>query len=422
MGEDAQHRGLGAPSYWQRIGGAGAHVAGPLPQRADCIVVGGGFAGIATALRLREAAPELDVVVLEAEHVGFGASGRNAGFLSPVAIPIWLLGADRDPERAWALGQWRRELDALAKWIDLTFPQAELQPSRLSIDSHSRLADAGLVEFSRALRCAAIDHDLTPRAPGVGRLSLGMAAFSVNPYRLSCSLAEHAVQQRVKIFEHSRVQRVRETSSGVELLVSGETICAQQLVLCTNAYTGVLDKRAQAWALPMYSYMLASATAPGVAPEGQFAVDLNTAETYYREHAKRILMGGFDRVAGGGISEHHVPSRVRRQLERALNERFPGATEVTDVWSGKLLVTPTGVPRIRKTTQHVVLNLGYGGTGVALTLALARFAAALVLERPLDGADARFFRALTSTTLPFWDLTRAVGRVLRSVLSHPSSK
>src|SRR5947209_15565186 len=61
-------------------------------READVCIVGGGFTGLWTALELRRADPGLDVVVLEAEHVAFGASGRNGG---------WVLGALAGSPRAW---------------------------------------------------------------------------------------------------------------------------------------------------------------------------------------------------------------------------------------------------------------------------------------------------------------------------------
>lgn len=416
------------PSYWQRTSSEPTRAREELPRRAACVVVGGGFAGLATAIQLREKAPDMEVVVLEAEHVGFGASGRNAGFLSPVAVPIWLLDADRDPELAWALGHWRRELDEQARVIERWFPDAELRPSLLHLEGHSLLTDAGLVEFSRALGCAGIEHELSKSGQRAGRLSLRMNAFSINPYRLVQAMALRAEQLGVRLFEGARVERVTETAGGVELTVDGETparsICADKLVLCTNAYTGGLYAGAQAWMLPMYSYMLASEPLRQGAPEGHFTVDLNTAETYHREHAGRVLLGGGDRLAPRGATSHAVPASVRRKLARHLTERFPTASQISDVWSGKLLVTPTGVPRIHKSPHpgRVVLNLGYGGTGVALTLALAKFAAAVTLDVPLHGQDARFFRVLGATRIPVWGLVRGVARVLVSCLrKRPST-
>ena len=69
---------------------AAAHAAEPLPQTADVVVVGGGYTGLWTAYYLLRDQPGREVLVLEAEHVGFGASGRNGGWVSS----LWPVGPD----------------------------------------------------------------------------------------------------------------------------------------------------------------------------------------------------------------------------------------------------------------------------------------------------------------------------------------
>ena len=89
-------------SYWQRDAGwCDRWISAAIPRDVDFAVIGAGFAGLMTSIRLREQNPSAQIVVLEAERVGYGASGRNAGFLSPLAAPVWLLGAERSPEQAW---------------------------------------------------------------------------------------------------------------------------------------------------------------------------------------------------------------------------------------------------------------------------------------------------------------------------------
>ncbi|HEX5063542.1 MAG TPA: FAD-dependent oxidoreductase, partial [Kofleriaceae bacterium] len=101
-------------SYWQRDGGwCDRWIAAPLPAATDFVVLGGGFAGLMTAIRLREQNPTATVAVLEAERVGYGASGRNAGFLSPLAAPVWLLGAERSAEQAWGAARINGEVHAI---------------------------------------------------------------------------------------------------------------------------------------------------------------------------------------------------------------------------------------------------------------------------------------------------------------------
>jgi glycine/D-amino acid oxidase-like deaminating enzyme len=103
-------------SYWQRDAGWCDRRRGAgVPASVDFAVLGGGLAGLATAIRLREQEPGAAIVLLEAERVGYGASGRNAGFLSPLAAPVWFLGAERSPEQAWAAARINADVHAIAR-------------------------------------------------------------------------------------------------------------------------------------------------------------------------------------------------------------------------------------------------------------------------------------------------------------------
>jgi hypothetical protein len=85
-------------SYWQREGaGTALQVTSP-PARADIAIMGGGLAGISSALAVLDGQPGASVVVLEQKFVGYGASGRNGGLLSPLPVPVWLLTADKNED------------------------------------------------------------------------------------------------------------------------------------------------------------------------------------------------------------------------------------------------------------------------------------------------------------------------------------
>lgn len=95
---------------------------------------------MSTAVRLRELHPNATIVVLESERVGAGASGRNAGFLSPLAAPIWLLAR----EHAWGATRINAEVHAIARWIREHLADCELEPAKLALQAQSRLSDAGV--------------------------------------------------------------------------------------------------------------------------------------------------------------------------------------------------------------------------------------------------------------------------------------
>ncbi len=128
-----------APSFWlDHVGAQPTRPALEGEHEADVCIVGGGFTGLWTAYELRRAAPELEVVVLEAEHVGFGASGRNGG---------WVLGALSGRPAAW-----RRRGG----------PDAPALMTRAIQDT---VAEVGSVIARESIDCAGIRVARSPRPP-----------------------------------------------------------------------------------------------------------------------------------------------------------------------------------------------------------------------------------------------------------------
>src|SRR5262245_8495550 len=202
-------------SYWQLDAGwRDRWVDAAIPRHVDYAIIGAGLAGLATAIRLREQHPTADIIVLEAERVGHGASGRNAGFLSPLAAPVWLLGAHRSPEQAWGAARINTEVHAVARWLAEHVPDGELAAATLAMQAQSSISNAAMEEFGRAVASVGLPHRwLESRARPGGRF-FEMDAYTVHPYKLVRGLAEHADRQGVRIRERARVHRVEALRAG----------------------------------------------------------------------------------------------------------------------------------------------------------------------------------------------------------------
>lgn len=422
-GEDGANYGLMADSYWHRDATfVDRWVADAVPGRADYLVIGGGLAGLATALELRKRDARAVVVVLEGERVGYGASGRNAGLLSPVPAPIWLLGADRDPDKAWAANWVNAEVHRLAGWIREAIPDAELAHSRLGIASTNWLTDAGLGEFARCLDRVGLAYDLVSGRVRTGHLSLEMDAHTVHPYKLVLGLARLAVQRGITLCERAPVTGIESMRDGVKVrLRGGESLVANRVVVCTNGYTESLPLKERLGALTTRSFMIASAPNAALARaqwvgDGDFTVEINRAETYHRRHRDRVLYGGGDVFIVPGGEDCVVPAATTSRLSQRMQRSYPAIdARASDMaWSGRLHVTPVGLPIIRAsfTRPRVILNVGYGGTGVAMTLMCAPLAAALAQGGDHATAEhARLAKVIAETKIPLWDGLRAAGRV-----------
>ena len=425
-------------SSWQRHGGApvpgndhalrrGVSAQPALPRRVDYAIIGGGFAGLSTALHISLAEPDARIVVLEAEFVGYGASGRNAGLLSPLPTPVWLLTADSSAEHAWALRQMTARSAALATWLAELVPGSAVAPTMLRLQAAGRISDAGLARVARTLQRCGLAHALEPGRPDHAWRHVEMASHTIDPYATVQGLAALARQRGIDIRERAPVRSVGEAVRGAEIrLDAGEMLLARTAVVCTNAYSESLSLPVRPRARVVHNYMLATdelcdseiARLPGGQP---FVVELNRAYVYYRLHRRRLVYGGIERFsAPRGVDDFHVPPDMLRGLERLLDRSVPGpALPIAEAWAGRFHMTNTDLPEIARIGQSgaIILNVGYGGTGVALSMILAPVVAALARGgRFADPEDARLLATLQGTGLPVMGALRFVASLSASAV------
>ncbi len=400
-------------SYWQQQGkwrDRWAHL--PLPHTADFAILGAGFAGLATANELRTRSPHARIVILEAERVGFGASGRNAGFLSPLAAPVWLLGAERCTEQAWGAARINADVHALARSLCKNKLDCELDAVTLALQPQTRVSDEALRELVRRIERVGLRHRVVESRVRPGLSVLEMDAYTLHPYKLAVALAERADHHGVQIRERTPVTRVEGTRVH---LASGKVIEANKIVLCTNAYTSSIDIGERTRALVVHSYMAASARVDesALARDGDFTVEVSRESTYHRTHDGRLIYGGLDKLrAPDGFD-------ARPALAAQIARSFPDArVPIEHAWTGRFHATHNGLPIVRTSAANdaLVFNVGYGGTGVALSLVCARLAASVASGGASPSSDdARLLSLIHATRLSVRDSLRAVARIARGV-------
>jgi glycine/D-amino acid oxidase-like deaminating enzyme len=346
--------------------------------------------------------PRATILLLEAERVGYGASGRNAGFLSPLAAPIWLLG--ESPDSAWAARHLHGLLAELVRWLPAGI---ELAPAKLALVARGRLQRAALDAFIAGVTRVGLPHELVDGA-------LAMDAYTLHPYKLVRALAEQATREGVRIRERSRVLAIEPTAGGARVVLAERAIEANRVVVCTNAYTGsLLGERIAA--VPVHAY-LALAAPSRIASD--FVVEVGGA--YHRTHAGALLYGAVDTLVAP--LDFEVPEPVRARMQRAMRASFGTEPPITEAWSGAFHVTPTGLPIIRSAHKPsaVILNVGYGGTGVALALSLAAIAAQLTAGGLVACSDeARLLAAIHATRLSPGLAVRTGAQIVRHLVNVP---
>ena len=413
-------------SYWQAATPRAVVVSAGLPDDCDVVIVGGGLAGLSTAIAIMERSPFARVSVLEAHFVGYGASGRAGGLISPLAAPVWLASAQRNGDHAWALGYLRALVDDTASWIKALIPESEIKSETLTLESTGALSGLGLEALSGILGARQINHRVGVERSGCAGLSL--PCHTVNPFGLVQGLARHARALGVSIYEGVVVTRIDDTEQGAYLtLAGGHSLIADTVVVCTNAYTDGVAMARAARGKVVSNYMVATRRLPAetqaiIGKSGRFTVELNGAYVYYRLHEGRLLFGGIEKLGRPGGGGYHVPAEVLATLNGLMQRSFPGieALEIDCAWGGQFHMTATDLPDIRRVPRaagdgsegSVVMNVGYGGTGIALTLAMSAKVAALALRQAaVEPEDDRLAEIMAATRVPIRDLAVHAARI-----------
>ena len=394
------------PSFWLDQLTLGSHRA-PLngTHDADVCIVGGGFTGVWLAYELRRADPSLRVVVLEAETAGFGASGRNGGWVQGEvsgSVEAWRKRGGRDAAVAMARAI-RATLPAMGDAIEretidcdwhhggsLTVAQSELQLARLHEEvDHERAwagADAALQLLSGAELQARVAVDR-----GVGALFTPHCA-RVQPAKLVTGVAQAAERAGAVIYEGTRVLNLK---PGVARAAGGQ-VRARNVILATEAYTVNLPGRRR-MVLPMNSSMIVTEPLPEALwhelrwDGAETMLDGSYLYTYSQRTADgRIAIGGRGvpyRFGSRTDREDPVPAQTVRQLRDRLRSLFPalGEVPVARAWHGVLGVSRDWCPTVGlNRTTGIGFAGGYAGEGVAAAHLAAHTMCDLILGRDTE--------------------------------------
>jgi glycine/D-amino acid oxidase-like deaminating enzyme len=395
----------GVSFWWAQLGGAPeASQRRPALRGlvdADVCIVGGGYTGLWTAYYLAQAAPELRIVVLESRFCGFGASGRNGGWVSAL-LP--------GPARRYGPGvdalhhAMKDTIAEIARVITTEGIDADfVQGGRLSVARSPAQLERLRADVERQHEEPGGDRDtvlldepgLAARVRVAGALggSWSPNCARIQPARLVRGLADAAERKGVRIHESSRVERIE---SGRVVTCEG-AVNARWIVRATEGYTAALPGERRTW-LPMNSSMVVTAPLPASAwdeigwQQSETLGDEAHAYCYAQRTADgRIALGGRGvpyRYGSHTDLEEITPGSTAPQAAQALtallHNMFPATRSVgiAHTWSGVL-----GVPRDWCATVGLDRGSGFGwaggyvGDGVTTSNLAGRTLTDLILER-----------------------------------------
>jgi putative aminophosphonate oxidoreductase len=371
-------------------------------EKADVAIIGGGYVGLWTAIRIKELDPACDVVVVDQDICGGGASGRNGGFVlswwPKLASLTRLFGA----EEAVRIGRSSEaaidEIRAFSERhaIDTDFRRggwlwtATCAAHDDAWASVLRICDRMDVGAFRAL-----DARETQRRGGspVYRASVfESSAALVQPAALVRGLRRVALELGVRIFEHTKVLRFTRRRP-VQITVPRGTLVAERLVIASNAWAAGIREFGMAIAV-ISSDMVVTAPIPDRLRQIGWDADLGITDSqtmvdYYRiTRDGRIAFGkgGWTIALGGrigGAFDRH-PRRTA-EVSADLRRYYPMLSDVrvTHDWSGPIDRTPSSLPLLGRFRRHdhIVYGVGWSGNGVGPSVIGGRILASLALRK-----------------------------------------
>lgn len=362
---------------------------------ADLAIIGGGFSGLSTALHAAQAG--LTVVLLEANRIAWGASGRNAGFVVPnfaKADPDGIraaLGADRgDSLVCMAAGSadlvfgliQRHAITcdaAQAGWVQPSHTEAAFTRARQRVAQWQR--EGRPVELLDAAAIA----ELTG-VPGWRGGWIDRSAGTLNPVAFARGLARAAALAGATLHETSPVTRLRPVGLDWEITTPGGILTAHRVVLATNAHAGTLWPGLAQSFFPLRVFQIATAPVPQadrprLLPQGMALSDSRrNLFTCRFDPEGRLITGGMH-IFGPG-ADRRIPRRILERLAHAVG--LGGRLTLTHAWSGLAAVSPDFLPRVIEPAPGLIAGFACNGRGIAMTTAMGRELADWATGRPSD--------------------------------------
>ena len=359
---------------------------------ADVVIVGGGYTGLSAALHLAEAG--IDTVLIEAEKVGWGASGRNGGQLHT--------GQRRDQDflekrlgkgAAHELWDLAEEAKALVHQLIAKHKiDAEWRPGLIETVHKQRLVDEERHYVDKLNR----DYGYAPAewidrkqlAPMIGTDSyfggrLDRTAGHLHPLKFAQGLARAAAKAGARIHEGTAATRLIDGATPVLETPRGR-IRAETVILAGNGLLDGIDQEVETRAMPIKNFILTTepigAGGPGgLIPGGEAVSDSRFVVYYWRPTPDgRILFGG------GETYSRTDPTDIFAFVRRHLLKIYPQLerTRIDHAWGGTLAVTVNRLPFLRKVRSGVYAASGYSGQGVALAPFGGKILAEAILGNP----------------------------------------
>lgn len=371
-------------------------------RSCDVCVIGGGLTGVSTALHCAERG--LEVVLLEAESIGFGASGRNGGQVLQslgASVSVVERQVGKDGTRAF-FDMAREAVEDMKLRAARHAPDADLRFGYLHATLNDRQFE-GMQGVCEAWHAWGYTGPKMVRGAEV-RDWLGSERYTgamvdpesgqIHPLRYLLGLARGAEEAGAVLFEHSPVREV----DGTVVRTAAGAVTAKHVVYCGNAYLGRLERKLRSRIMPVASFIavtepLSEDLAERLFPRDVAVADCNVALDYFRlTHDRRLLFGS------GASYSAITPPGLAGTMRRKIGRVFPELANVRieHQWGGLIGITINRIPDVGRLSDTVFHAQGFSGQGVVLTGLAGK-----IIAEAITGDDSRLKLFEKVRHLPF---------------------
>ena len=348
-------------------------------QHCDVAVVGAGFTGVSTALHLVERG--YDVAVIEANRVGWGASGRNGGqlidgivevekvaeirrkFGEHAADAMQKAGVDCHDVVLEKIKTYSLDCDLKFGFLDVALSQEDLDYFAAEVERKAS------INYPHAMALVAQEDMHTVIG---SRIYLGGMTHSGNghlhPLNLCIGEARAAEHQGARIFEQTDVTCIAHGDKP-RIITANGVMHAKKIVLAGNAYLGRSEPRICGQVIPAGSYIIATEplsadVAAEILPQDMAVCDQRVGLNYFRLSAdRRLLFGGLCNYSG------RHPKDITAAIRPNMLKVFPQLkdTRIDYEWGGYIAISIKRIPQFGRIEGNTWYAQGYSGHGVAPT-------------------------------------------------------
>lgn len=380
---------------WEKTASTAPNVTGISgDSKKDVVIVGGGYTGLSAALHLAEAGAK--VGVLEAMEIGYGASGRNSGFVN---AGLWMkpddvvsgLGEPFGERLVEILGNGPSEVWSL---IDKHAIDCDVVKNGTL---HCAVGESGLRELlersqqwqSRNAPVQLLSAEETTTRIGATAYSGSLfdpRAGTIQPLSYARGLARAAITSGARVYCSSKVTRAERSNAKWKVHTAAGSIEADWVIVATDAYTNNpwQEVRREQVLMPYFNIAtrpLSTRLQETILPGHEGCWDTKKVLSAFRlDRDGRLILGSIGALRGTGVGIH------RAWAKRAIRRLFPqlGEIELDAEWYGMIGTTDNHLPRFHHLAPNVLSVSGYNGRGIAPGTVFGRLLSEYILGKVED--------------------------------------